>query len=315
MNIVVTGASGFIGANVVRHLNQKGLNQLILVDDFHQSPKWNHLVGTKFADMISKERLFEWLDGREDEIEAFIHLGACSSTVESDGDYLMDNNYRYTKRLAEYSLENDIRFIYASSAATYGDGSLGFSDDHALLEDLRPLNLYGYSKHLFDLWAQREGVLDQIVGLKYFNIFGPYEYHKERMASMVHHMKNQVLEKGFVRLFKSSEPEKYPDGGQMRDFFYVKEAAALTCSFLEDPRGGIFNCGRGEPSTWNELAEAVFNALGKPVNIEYIPMPEDLLGKYQNYTCADMTKFGKRLSNMTLSEEVAETYGLIQAKV
>jgi ADP-L-glycero-D-manno-heptose 6-epimerase len=289
--IVVTGAAGFIASGIVRYLNDLGLNNLILVDNIGKTDKWKNLLGKQFVDFLGIEQLFPWIQGRENEIQAFIHLGACSDTLETDGDYLMENNYRYTVKLAEYALTYNKRFIYASSAATYGDGALGFSDDHALLDQLQPLNLYGFSKHLFDLWAKQQGVLDRIVGLKYFNIFGPNEQHKGRMASMIYKMLPQVLSEGVVRLFKSTDPDRFPDGGQCRDFLYGKDAVRMTCQFLENELSGIFNIGRGEATTWNTLATALFQAADKQTHIEYIEMPSDLAKQYQNYTCADMQKY------------------------
>jgi len=267
-------------------LNDKGFFKLLLVDDIECTDKWKNLLGKKSHDFISKHALFDWLKGKEKDISAFIHLGACSDTLEMNGDYLMENNYRYSIKLAEYALAHGIRFIYASSAATYGDGSLGFSDDESLLDELKPLNLYGFSKHLFDLWLKRQNVLDKVVGLKYFNVFGPNEYHKGRMASMVLKMVPNVLNEGVIRLFKSSEPNLFADGGQMRDFIYVKDVVHMTCGFLDNQIGGIFNIGRGEPTTWNTLASALFKALNRPVRIEYVEMPKDLVKQYQNYTCA-----------------------------
>lgn len=292
--IVVTGAAGFIGSAMVRHLNDLGYANLLLVDDFRSSIKWMNLRNKRFVDFISRDAIFDYLDGREQEVEAFIHLGACSSTVETDGDYFMKTNYRFSVRLAEYALEHDHRFIYASSAATYGDGSLGFADDEAQLDTLRPLNLYGFSKHMFDKWLQERGVLDKVVGMKFFNIFGPNEYHKGRMASMVIHMLNQIEKTGKVQLFKSSEPDKYGDGDQRRDFFYVKDAVKMIAAFLKSDVGGIYNVGSGVANTWNAMAKNVFKAMGKKENIEYIPMPDDLIGKYQNYTCAEMDKFHQK---------------------
>jgi len=291
--IVVTGAAGFIGSGVVSFLNGEGINNLLLVDDIKKSEKWKNLVGKKFCGFISKHELFNWLQGRESEIQAIIHLGACSDTLEKDGDYLMENNYRYSVKLAEYALKQDIRFICASSAATYGDGSNGFSDDHDLLEYLQPLNLYGYSKHLFDLWAKQQGALRQIVSLKYFNVFGPNEYHKGHMSSMVYKMLPKAQNEGIIKLFKSTEPDRFKDGGQCRDFIYVKDAAKMTCGFLKNKDAGIFNIGSGKTTTWNELAGALFKALEKPERIEYIDMPLDLAKQYQNYTCADMSKYLK----------------------
>lgn len=295
--IVLTGGAGFIGSGVLRLLNEKKLSNIVVVDNLGQGEKWKNLACKQFAELLHKDNLFEWLQGRESEIEAFIHLGACTNTMEYDANYLLENNYAYTLKLAEYALKNDQRFIYASSAATYGDGSKGFVDDHELLDSLRPLNMYGYSKHLFDLWAKRQGVLDKIVGLKFFNIFGPNEGHKGRMASAIVKMVPQALEEGSIRLFKYTtgphENERYRDGEQCRDFLYVKDAARMVISFLELDVGGIYNIGEGHPHTWNYLAKTVFNALNLPVNIEYIDMPFELVGQYQNYTCAEMEKYEK----------------------
>jgi ADP-L-glycero-D-manno-heptose 6-epimerase len=293
--IVITGAAGFIGSGVVRHLNDQGITNLVLVDDIEKTDKWKNLIKKKFAHFISQHQLFHWLEGRENEIGAIIHLGACSDTLETDGNFLMENNYRFSIKLAEYALKHSLRFIFASSAATYGDGSLGFSDDHEGIDHLHPLNLYGLSKHLFDQWAKQHGVLDQIVSLKYFNVFGPNEYHKGRMASMVYKMLPNVLQEGIIRLFKSSEPQKFAHGDQCRDFIYVKDAAAMTCQFLDNKHMGIYNIGTGQATTWNTLANALFKAVGRPARIEYIDMPADLVKQYQNYTCADMRKYSKHV--------------------
>lgn len=293
--IVVTGGAGFIGSAVIRHLNDQGIKDIIVVDHLGIDEKWKNLVGKQFADIVTVESFFSWLEGRQAEIGAFIHLGACSSTVEQDASFLLENNYRFTQRLADYALHHHKRFIYASSAATYGDGARGFSDDHAKLETFEPLNMYGYSKHLFDLWAKRRGILSHIVGLKYFNVFGPNEAHKGRMASVITKFVPDIQKEGQIRLFKSTEPEKFADGGQQRDFIYVKDAVRMTCAFLKNDKGGIFNIGRGVPETWNSLAKATFKGLGVKENIQYIDMPEDLRGKYQNYTCADMAKTRKAL--------------------
>lgn len=295
--IVITGGAGFIGSAVIRFLNDAGYTNLVVVDHLGKDEKWKNLVGKQFADIIEPAQFFEWLKGRENQIDAFIHLGACSSTVETDASYLLENNYLFSRRLAEYALKNGQRFIYASSAATYGDGTKGFLDSHDQLESLQPLNMYGYSKQLFDLWLKRNNLLDKVVGLKYFNVFGPNEYHKGRMASAIFHLLPQAQQKGVVNLFKSTDPERFADGGQMRDFIYVKDAARMTCAFLNNKEGGIFNIGRGEPGTWNEVTEALFTAIDKKPKIQYIEMPEDLKGKYQNYTCADMNKTRKALGS------------------
>lgn len=289
--IIITGAAGFIGSGVVSYMNARGNQNLVLVDVLDHRDKERNLQGKKYTCFLGISELTSWLKGREREIKAIIHLGACSDTMETNKAYLQDNNTNYTIELATYALKNGIRFIYASSAATYGDGFSGFSDNHDLLETLHPLNLYGESKHNFDLWAKKEGVLDQIVGLKYFNVFGPNENHKGRMASLVYKMVPLAQNEGVVRLFKSTEPERFGDGDQCRDFIYVKDAVRMTCEFLDNKIGGIFNIGRGSPTTWNQLATAIFEALGKPPNIEYVDMPQDLVSKYQSYTCADMSKY------------------------
>ncbi|MFY7843058.1 MAG: ADP-glyceromanno-heptose 6-epimerase [Rhabdochlamydiaceae bacterium] len=309
--ILITGAAGLIGSAVVRYLNDQGYTNLVLVDDVKKTIKWKNLIGKQFLHFISKENLFEWLKNQSSPLKAIIHLGACSNTLETDGDYLMENNYRYSIRLAEYAIENRLKFIYASSAATYGDGSKGFKDDHEGLDQLEPLNLYGFSKHMFDLWLKQHKALDKVVGLKYFNVFGPNEYHKGNMASMILKILPQVMEKGRIQLFKSSEPELYKDGGQLRDFIYVKDAARMTCEFLHTDASGLFNIGSGIPSTWNDLAKAIFSALSLPVHIDYIDMPPNLAKQYQNYTCADMTKHSKAVQSNAKSytlEEAVKDY-------
>lgn len=288
--IVITGGAGFIGSATIRHLNDRGIRNIVIVDDLGMDEKWKNLVGKSIAEIVPIQNCFQWLEGHESGIKAFIHLGACSSTVEKNADYLLENNYRFSVRLAEYALKHHLRFVYASSAATYGDGSKGFSDDHALLEHFSPLNMYGYSKHLFDLWLKRNNYLDRVAGLKYFNVFGPNEGHKGRMASAIFHILPTVQSEGVIRLFKSNDPASFSDGNQCRDFIYVKDAVRMTCAFLENDASGIFNIGTGKTGTWNEVARSVFKALDKPDNIQYFDMPEDLRGKYQNYTRADIRK-------------------------
>lgn len=294
--VILTGGAGFIGSAVLRELNNRGINRIVVVDDLGSSETWKNLVGKSFCEILNKDQLFDWIRGRASDIGSIIHLGACSSTVEGNANFLLENNYRYTRQLAEFAIKHGIRFVYASSAATYGNGSKGFSDDHALLESLEPLNMYGYSKHLVDLWAHREGLLNSICGLKYFNVYGPNEYHKGRMGSAITKMIPQVQATGSITLFASSEPDVYKDGEQKRDFIYVKDAAKITCDLLESGHCGIFNVGTGRATTWNELARAVFKALKLPEDIVYVTMPQDLNGKYQNFTQGDITKLERALS-------------------
>lgn len=305
--IVITGGAGFIGSNVVRHLNDRGIDNIVIVDELGTDDKWKNLVGKRFYSILEKDDLFEWLKNRESEIEAFIHLGACSDTMEKDASYLLQNNYRFSVRLAEYALRYGHRFIYASSAATYGSGAAGFSDDHNKLDLLEPLNMYGYSKHLFDQWVKNQGALNKVVGLKYFNVFGPNEWHKGRMASAIFHTLPLARKEGVIKLFKSTDPTHFPDGEQQRDFIYSKDAARMTAAFLENDATGIFNIGRGEPVTWKQLAEATFKAINQPVNIEYVNMPEALVGNYQNYTCADMAKTRKALGKNAVCMGIEES--------
>lgn len=309
--IIITGGAGFIGSCLIRFLNDMGLHNIIIVDDLKATIKWKNLVGKQFVDIFPKEGLFDWLEDRDDAVEAIVHLGACSSTVELDASYLLENNYRYSVRLAEYALRHQLRFIYASSAATYGLGEHGFSDNEAQISKLHPINMYGYSKQLFDLWLQNEGVLNQVVGLKYFNVFGPNEYHKGRMASAIFHMLRDAQNEGRVRLFKSTQPDKYPNGGQMRDFIYVKDAVRMTYAFLENDLTGLYNIGTGQANTWNALVKALGKGLGKDVTIDYVDMPADMVAGYQNYTQADMTKTKKALGAMSACmpfEESVEQY-------
>lgn len=288
--VIITGGAGFIGSCLTRFLNDQGMKNLVLVDKLGFSDKWQNLVGKSFIDLLEKEHLFDWLKGKERIIDTIVHLGACSTTIEPNASYLLENNYRYTLQLAEYALNADIPFIYASSAATYGDGSEGFVDEHAALETLRPLNMYGYSKQLFDLWVKNQGVLNKVTGLKFFNVFGPNEQHKGRMASAILHMRSSAQQEGKIKLFKSNDIHKYSDGGQQRDFVYIKDVVRMIHSFMINGAKGIYNIGSGLPNTWNALASALFKALKLNPKIEYVDMPADLAGKYQNYTAADMQK-------------------------
>lgn len=292
--IIVTGGAGFIGSAIVWKLNQLGESKIIIVDELGRNEKWKNLVGLTFEDFINKDKFIDVLDGGNfNNAEALIHMGAISSTTEKDADLLLTNNYKYTKTLADYCLRKNVRFIYASSAATYGDGSLGFDDNETDCKNLRPLNMYGYSKSLFDNWALGVDAFNKIVGIKYFNVYGPNEYHKGDMRSVVHKAFEQARDTGKVKLFKSKNPE-YNDGEQMRDFIYIKDAIDMTLHFLEHRgKSGLFNVGSGKARTWKDLVTALFSAMDIPTNIEYIDLPEHLADKYQYFTEAKLTKIKK----------------------
>jgi len=300
--IVVTGGAGFIGSAIIWELNRRGKKEILIVDELGTDEKWKNLVGLQFEDFVHKHKFIDSINKAAFiNADAIIHMGANSSTTEKDADYLFNNNYLYTKTLAEFCLNNNIRFIYASSAATYGDGSLGFDDDENKSDTLRPLNMYGFSKSMFDIWAVNQDVINKIVGLKYFNVFGPNEYHKGDMRSVVHKAFEQVRDTGGVKLFKSRNP-KYKDGEQMRDFIYVKDAVNITLHFLDNKNiNGLFNVGSGQARTWNDLVAALFKAMEKPVDIEYIELPDHLADKYQYFTEANLSK----LKNAGYKKEIA----------
>ncbi|MCU7496459.1 MAG: ADP-glyceromanno-heptose 6-epimerase [Ignavibacteria bacterium] len=290
--IVVTGGAGFIGSAIVWRLNLLGQENIIIVDSLGTGEKWKNLVGLKYADVYNKKDFIQRVieENVPFDIDAIIHMGACSSTTEKDADYLLENNYRYTTELVKYCLPRKARFIYASSAATYGDGSQGYNDNENELQRLQPLNMYGYSKHMFDIWARRMKILDKIAGMKFFNVYGPNEYHKADMRSVIHKAYGQILETGKVKLFKSYHPN-YKDGEQMRDFVYVKDVVDMTLFFLENrDKNGIYNIGSGKARTWNDLIKAIFSALKLEPQIEYIEMPEVLKNKYQYFTEANLGK-------------------------
>ncbi len=290
--IVVTGGAGFIGSAFVWKLNQEGIDDIIIVDRLGTKDKWKNLVNRRFAEFIHKDDFLPLVceDRVPFSVTAVIHMGACSATTERDADYLWQNNYAYTRHLAQWSIKRGIRFIYASSAATYGDGSRGFSDDHDKIAALQPINMYGYSKQVFDLWVLKNSLEGKIAGIKFFNVFGPNEYHKEDMTSVIFKAFHQITQTGKVKLFKSYKPE-YPDGGQLRDFVYVKDCINVMWWLLQHPAvSGIFNLGTGKARSWNDLIGAVFASLGLKPNIEYIEMPEGLRNQYQYFTEAKMAK-------------------------
>jgi ADP-L-glycero-D-manno-heptose 6-epimerase len=289
---IVTGGAGMIGSAMIWKLNSLGIDDILVVDHLASSEKWKNLVNRTFAEYVPREEFLERVrkGALPDGVKAVFHLGACSSTTERDVDYLFRNNLEYSKTLAAYALERGIRFVNASSAATYGDGARGFGDAEGDLDALKPLNAYGYSKHLFDVWARRTGRLARLASLKFFNVYGPNEYHKGDMRSVAVKAFAQICETGRMKLFASDRAD-YADGGQMRDFVYVKDCAAVMWWLSQTPEAnGIFNLGTGNARTWNDLAAALFDAMGLEKRITYIPMPEQLRGKYQNFTPADMRR-------------------------
>ncbi len=285
--ILVTGAAGMIGSAIVWRLNRLGYDRILVADKLDTSEKWRNLVPLRFLDYIDAGELMNTRHALTD-ISTVFHLGACSATTEKDSAFLMENNFEFTKKLAHWALEKNARFVYASSAATYGAREDDFREG-LLLDSLRPLNMYGYSKHLFDQYAERAGMLDRLIGMKYFNVFGPNEDHKGDMRSVVHKAFHQIRSTGKLDLFKSHRPD-FADGCQQRDFLYVKDAAAMTIRLAEVAPGGIYNLGSGKAHTWLDLAYAIFAALELEPKIEFIPMPEALRGKYQYRTCATIEK-------------------------
>lgn len=293
--IILTGGAGFIGTNTLAELNRLGHDDIVVVDNIAATDKWKNLVNRTFRQYLPKKQLWEWLARHQTlKVEAVIHLGACTDTMEHDFDYLTENNIVYSQRLWRLCSEKQIPFIYASSAATYGDGSLGFSDDHVKTVQYKPINQYGFSKHLFDLWALKQTAGPAgWYGIKFFNVFGPGEDHKGRMASVPNFAIPQALKTGKIRLFKSYRPG-CNDGEQKRDFVFVEDVVSIIIQFLEssDAPSGLYNAGTGKARTFNSLASAIFTALKIPVNIEYFDMPETLKGSYQYFTEADMGKLG-----------------------
>jgi len=296
---ILTGGAGFIGSCFLKKMNDEGITNILVVDNLGFEDKWKNLTGKKFSNYENKNDFYcsiEKFAGKK--IKAIIHLGACSSTTEKDAEYLMHNNLKHSKILAKFAIDNNARFIYASSAATYGDGIQGFSDEE--FENLLPLNCYGFTKYLFDRWLVSSKYASNYVGLKYFNVFGPNEYHKGDMASMVFKSYKQIKETGKIRLFKS-EHQDYNDGEQLRDFIYVKDVVDVMWQLLNNNTEGIFNLGTGHARSWNDLARSVFSSLDLPENIEYIEMPDALKKQYQYFTSADMQKLTKEKIDLKFS--------------
>ncbi len=291
--IVLTGGAGFIGSCLLKALNARGIYDILVVDHLDQSEKWRNLLGKRFDSYIDKRDFVENLENYSSlfgSIDCIFHLGACSSTVETDSHYMLSNNYQYTKTLAEFALKHSIRFIYASSAATYGAGEQGYSDATDKIFSLRPLNVYGYSKQLFDEWVVSKGLDKKFAGLKFFNVFGPNEFHKGDMRSLIHKSVGQIKETGKLQLFKSYR-SGIADGDQQRDFVYVFDVVDMILHFFDNPTlTGIFNVGSGTATSWNILAEAIFRSLDRHINLEYIDMPDSIRDKYQYFTLAETNK-------------------------
>ncbi|QAT16399.1 ADP-glyceromanno-heptose 6-epimerase [Candidatus Velamenicoccus archaeovorus] len=316
--IIVTGAAGFIGSCFLEKLNREGIDDIVAVDRLDGSDKWRGLANKRIQDYLDKDDLLERIrSNRMPRVRQIVHMGACSSTTCTDARYVMDNNFAYSRELALWAFRRKVPFLYASSAATYGDGELGFDDDPALLTRLRPLNIYGYSKHLFDLWIRAHGYSRRATGLKFFNVFGPNEYHKGDMASVLCRRFDEIMAGGDFRLFKSYRAD-YKDGEQKRDFIYVKDAVEAMFFFIVHPgKTGLYNLGTGEARSWNDLAKALFAALGQKPRIFYIDMPEELRGRYQYFTQARMDrlrKAGFKTSFRSLEESVADYAGYLKGK-
>lgn len=320
--ILVTGGAGLIGSAVIWFLNRQQRDNILVADALDTSDKWKNLAALSFFDYVEGSELRSRLLAPGDNlgrISAVFHLGACSDTRERDSAYLLENNYAFTRDLARWCLERNIRLVYASSAATYGDGLRGFSDS-VPLHTLRPLNAYGYSKHLMDQHAHRQGWLDRLVGVKYFNVYGPNEQHKGDMRSVVSKAFEQINSSGRVGLFRSYRSD-YAHGEQRRDFLYVKEAAEITVKLATSEAAGLYNVGSGQTNTWNDLARAVFAAMDRPLQVDYIDMPEQLRDRYQYHTQAQLGRLhqvGLDYRRYSLAEGVQDyvrNYLLLDARL
>jgi ADP-L-glycero-D-manno-heptose 6-epimerase len=296
--ILITGAAGFIGSALIWRLNEDGITDIIAVDSFHSGDKWKNLRKRDFHDWVDRDALFDWLDNYAADVDTIIHLGACTDTTERDMDYFIRVNYTYSKRLWRFAVEKNIPFLYASSAATYGAGENGYKDDEQNIPSLVPLNPYGWSKQIFDRWVlSQEETPPSFYGFKFFNVYGPNEYHKGHMSSTIYHAHRQAVESGTIKLFKSYRND-VEHGEQKRDFIYVKDVVSIVSFFMDSenrgstpsPPSGIYNVGTGRAASFNDLADAVFGALHRETSITYFDMPDDLRGQYQYYTEAPVEK-------------------------
>jgi ADP-L-glycero-D-manno-heptose 6-epimerase len=319
MRILLTGGAGFIGSCLIWKLNSEGITDIVVVDELGSDEKWKNLIGKSVSDYIEKDRLLKLFEegSLKKSFDCIIHFGACSSTSETDASFLINNNYLYSQTLAKFALKQKVEFIYASSAATYGAGEFGYKDVDDVSVKLMPMNIYGYSKQLFDLWVIRNKLSKKFVGFKFFNVFGPNEYHKKDMMSVIAKVFDRVKKGQAMRLFKSYRPD-YGNGEQKRDFIYVKDALDMVYYFIEHPdKKGIFNIGTGKTCSWNDVANALFFALGLKPKIEYIDMPEGIREKYQYFTQADISKLRKagcKHNCMSLEDSVKDYAGYLKGQ-
>ncbi len=317
MRAIVTGGAGFIGSCLVAKLNDEGIDDIIVVDHLGRSVKSNNLKSKKISDYIEKDTFIALVEKNKlkKKVDLILHMGACTSTTELDASYLIENNYLYSKTLAQWALKKNIPFLYASSAATYGDGESGYSDEDKATLKLKPLNMYGYSKHAFDLWVIKNKLAGEVTGFKFFNVFGPNEYHKADMKSVIAKAFDTVAAGEPMRLFKSYKKE-YADGEQKRDFIYVKDAVAIVHYFIAHPgKKGIFNLGTGKARSWNDVAHALFEALEMKTRIEYIEMPPELRPRYQYFTQASLSKLKRAGCShrfFTLEEAIKDYAGYLK---